>query len=51
MDGITAFEESEQYFLKLQQKAAKKYSQKIQEAYTKAHDLYRELLGKDKSNY
>ncbi len=44
MNGIDAFRKSEEYFLNLQREAAREYAKKIQEAYTKAHDLYRELL-------
>lgn len=44
MDGLDAFRKSEEYFLNLQRKAAEEYAKKIQDAYVKAHDLYRELL-------
>ena len=44
MDGIAAFRKSEEYFMNLQKEATKEYAKKIQEAYTKAHDLYRKLL-------
>lgn len=44
MDEIEAFRKSEECLLKLQREAAAEYARKIQDAYTKAHDLYINLL-------
>ena len=46
MEGIDAFNLAEVYFWELQQIAAKEYNEKIESAYKKANERYKELLEK-----